>query len=241
MRPAGLTVAVLLALAPAAAAQAPPPAPAAPPLDAHLRNWEAEAAALFGLSADFTLDRTLAGFEKRDTFRGTVKYLRPNLVRLRMANPGRAEDFEEYVGTGKAVYEYNGAAKTVTEYPLAPGAGAGGGHLLMDLFAGMKAADLTRRFAIELHKEDAHYVYLDLKPRTPTDQAVFSTARVALYGPKTKFAYLPAQLFVSKPNGGTEHWRFDTKGMRPNPAGTTAKDFQPLPKPAPDWTFQRAQ
>lgn len=231
MRTAGLAVAVLLVAGSAAPAQLPA-------VEAHLRAWEAETAALFGLSADFSLDRT--GADRRDAFRGTIKYLRPNLVRLRIENPGRAEDFEDYVGTGTAVFEYNGAAKTVTEYPIPPGAGAGGGHLLMDLFAGIKADALARRFEVSVFKEDAHYVYLDLKPRTATDQAVFTTARIALYGPKSKHAYLPAQLFVSKANGEAEHWRFDAKGLRPNPAGTTAKEFRPA-DPAPGWTVHKAQ
>jgi TIGR03009 family protein len=80
-----------------------------------------------------------------------------------------------------------------------------------DLLMGMDPLALRDRFDVSLFKADANYIYLDLKPRADRDRAAFQHIRLALYGPgpdTAKAAYLPAQVYVLKPNGDTEVWKF---------------------------------
>ena len=75
----------------------------------------------------------------------------------------------------------------------------------------MKAKDVPERFDITLFKTDEHYIYLDIKPRSDADKRQFQHIRLALYGPgpaTDKYAYLPAQVYVLKPGGDTEVWKF---------------------------------
>ena len=62
---------------------------------------------------------------------------------------------------------------------------------------------------MKLFKEDEYYIYLDIKPMLGKDKQEFQQLRLALYGPKTQFAYLPAQVYMVKPNGETEQWKLD--------------------------------
>ena len=75
--------------------------------------------------------------------------------------------------------------------------------------SGATAKEAAARFDVSLFKEDEHYVYLDLRPRLPNDRQVMERVRVALYGPSAeppRVPYTPAELFVVKANGDTEHW-----------------------------------
>ena len=60
---------------------------------------------------------------------------------------------------------------------------------------------------MKLFKEDQFYIYLDIKPRLGKDKQEFSSSGWHSTDPKTQFAYLPAQVFMVKPNGETEQWK----------------------------------
>jgi TIGR03009 family protein len=262
MRPVGITLAALLAAAPLVGAQVPAvtpgapvqgapvaqPAPPDPKLDAHLAGWEKKMGGLTNFRADINLTRKEAVFQKAREYAGSVLCAKPNLARLSLdalpkPPPGKpAVDFEAYICTGKAVYAYSGDKKEVTEIPIAPNA-AEGGDLMLDFLSGMKAEDAKRRFEIKLFNEDPNYVYLDIKPRTQKDQQDFVHVRFALYGPRNaQVAYLPAQVWLQKPSGDTELWKFtNPQTDLPNiPADTFAyvpvqgwplKKYQPPPPP----------
>jgi TIGR03009 family protein len=252
MRPLGLIVAAVLA-APAARAQVPaaptnpqpgvpavpggaPPAaaPGAPPapnarLDTHLGGWEAQMRGLVNFRAEFTLTRTDAVFRKAREYRGEVLCMKPNLAVLRLENVADKVDYEAYICNGQVVYEYSGQRKTITEYKLPPGAGAGASdNLMLDFLSGMTAKAARERFQIGLANEDANYVYLDIKPLQPKDQQEFLQAKFCLYGPNVpqpRFTpYLPVQVYLIKPNNDTEHWKFTD--LKTNLAGVEAKMFQ---------------
>lgn len=262
MRLPGFSLAVLLIGVPVAWAQPPgapgvpgaqPPAvqpkPADPKLDAHLNAWEKTMGGLTNFRVDLGLKRTDAVFKKDRLYSGSVLCMKPNFARLRLdydGDPTKA-DYEAYICDGKSVYEYNGLQRTITEWKL-PNAAAnpagGTDNLMLDFLSGMKARDAKQRFDMELFKEDENYVYLDIKPVQARDKTEFQQLRLALYGPRTKFAYLPAQVYMVKPNGDTEQWSF--KNPQTNLQGVDEKLFayvkvpgfaerqgQPAPPPAP--------
>lgn len=266
MRSLGYTLAALLAAAPVAAAQVPPVSPgqqpvpgapvaqpgaapaADPKLDPHLAGWEKKMGGLTNFRADIHLTKKEAVFQKPREYDGSVLCMKPNLARLRLdalpkPPPGKpASDFEAYICNGKAVYEYNGIKQEITEFAITPNMGPGGGdNLMLDFLSGIKAADAKRRFDIKLFNEDDNYVYLDIKPRGQKDAQEFVHVRFALYGPKTQVAYLPAQVWLQKPSGDTELWKFtnpqtNVAGIEPEKVfvyvpiqGWPLKKFQPPP------------
>ena len=79
--------------------------------------------------------------------------------------------------------------------------------LPLSAISGRVAMGLANRFDVVLFKEDQFYIYLDLKPRQGKDKRDFQHIRMALYGPKTEFAYLPAQIYIVRANGETEQWK----------------------------------
>jgi TIGR03009 family protein len=216
----------------------PPAAPAADPkLDAHLGEWEKKMQGLVNFRTEFTLTRKEPVFNKERTYNGQVLCMKPNFAILRLDNVANKDDYEAYVCNGQAIYEYNGLQKTITEWKLNPNPGAGGGdNLMLDFLSGMKAAAAKERFQITLFKEDAHYVYLDIRPRLPKDQQEFVQARFALFGPNTPFPYLPAQMYLAKPGDDTEVWKFTNP--QTNIPGVNAGHFQF--KPVPGFEVKKA-
>jgi len=257
MRFAGFTLAALLVAATAALAQPPvpgapptpppaPPVPAAkaadPKLDAHLIEWEKRMVDVKNLRTEVALKRTDAVFKKDTNYTGVVLCMKPIYAVLRLDNAGDPTkvDYEAFICDGKAVYAYNGVQKTITKFDIPQGQ-AGVDNLMLDFLSGMKAKDVKERFDINLFKTDEHYIYLDIKPLRPADQREFMHLRLALYGPTTKFAYLPAQVYMLKPNGDSELWKFnnpqvDIPGVAPaNFAfvpvkGWTVTEAPPAPK-----------
>ncbi|VTR96408.1 Hypothetical conserved protein OS=uncultured planctomycete GN=HGMM_F37F03C09 PE=4 SV=1 [Gemmata massiliana] len=246
MRSAGFTLTALLVTGSAGWAQPPAvpgapvagqppaaqPAPQADPkLDAHLIEWEKRMANVVNFRTEVALARTDAVFKKTTNFGGpesVVLCMKPNYAILRLNNIGDSTkaDYEAFICDGKAVYAYNGIAKTITAFKI-PKAGAGVDNLMIDFLAGMKAKEVKERFDIALFKTDENYIYLDIKPRLGKDQQEFKHLRLALYGPgpnTAKFSYLPAQVYMLKPNGDTEVWKFANPQV--DVPGVEAKLFQ---------------
>jgi TIGR03009 family protein len=204
---------------PAAGTPAVPPIPGDTPekrLETHLDGWEKTMAALTNFHFVLQLQRTNPAFPNAPkSYSGSVLCMKPNYARLRLSYDAdrTGRDYEAYICNGKAVYEYNGLAKTITEWKLPdPKANPANAtdNLMLDFLAGLKAKDAKERFDITLYKEDekGHYIYLDVKPKLAKDKAEFEQMRMALYGPNTKWTYLPAQVYLVKPAGDTESWSF---------------------------------
>ncbi|MCE9566212.1 MAG: TIGR03009 domain-containing protein [Planctomycetes bacterium] len=254
MRPAGFTLAAFLIgvtvvsgqqpVPPAApGGQVPPLPPAAPPadpkLDAHLAGWEKTMGKLINFRFVLDLKRTEATFKTERGYSGVVLFMKPNFTVLRLNNDSdkTGADYEAVICDGKSFYEYNGLAKTITEHKIPNSAtkpGAPTDNFMLDMLSGMKAKDAKERFDLTLFKEDAYYVYLDVKALNPNDKKDFTQLRMALYGPNTKTPYLPAQVYMSKPNGDTEVWKFkDPQTDIPN---LTPKHFEA--QKIPGWKEQ---
>ena len=255
MRPVGFTLAALLA-APVAWAQVPgvqpvPGAPVAQPgaaapdakLDPHLKGWEQKMGGLTNFRSDLALTKKESTFQQAREYTGSVLCMKPSFARLRIettakALPGKPVDFEAFICNGAFVYMYNGLQQEVTEYKLPPNVGAAGGdNLMLDIVSGIKADDAKRRFDIKLFNEDANYVYLDIKPVQQKDQQEFTHVRFALFGPRTQFAYLPAQVWLQKPNGDTELWKFSNPQINVPNVDQKVFDYVPVP----GWPLKKAQ
>ncbi len=249
MRLVGTFLAACL-LAAAALAQPPagsPPAlPGAPPaadpqLETHLAAWEKTMQAVANFHANFELTRTEAVFKKERKYNGQVSCMKPNLTVLRINSTVNKNDYEAYICDGKSIFEYNGLAKSITEFRLNP-AGQGE-NLMLDFLSGMTADAAKKRFQISLFspgKPDPQqiYIYLDIKPVLGKDKQEFEHARFALFGPgaPAELRYLPAQVFLRKPNGDQELWTFSSQ--KTNVPGVNAKAFQFVK--IDGWQFKQA-
>ncbi len=223
-------------------APALPAAPGAvvsnPQLVAHLREWEKAMRGTVNFRSDFELTKKDATFGKERAFAGSVLCMKPNLARLRLDEKANKANFEAYICNGRSVFHYDGSSTTLTEHRLDPAAMAGGDNLMLDFLSGMKAEDAQSRFDLSLFKEDQFYVYLDIKPKLPKDRQEFEQVRFAIYGPNTKqLAYMPAQVWLLKPNGDTEFWKFSNP--QTNLPGVDAKLFAGEAPPK-GWTVRQA-
>ncbi|HJZ54469.1 MAG TPA: TIGR03009 domain-containing protein, partial [Gemmataceae bacterium] len=204
--------------------------PVDPKLNAHLEAWAKQMGGLNNFHAKFELTRTDAVFRRERKYAGSILVMKPMFARLRLDSTTNKGDYEAFICNGKALYAYDGNAKTITEYPLNANPAAGGGNLMLDIVRGMTAQQALQRFDITLFKEDPNYVYLDIKPRQGADQQEFQQVRFALYGPNVKppyTPYLPAEAWMMKPNQDTELWRFSD--MQTNIGGIGPKEFEFVP------------
>lgn len=254
MRSAGFIFAALLIAASVVSAQPPavpgqPLPPPAPPqakptdatLDGHLAEWEKKMSSVKNVHTEIALKRTDVVFKKETNLTGSVLCLKPNYAILRLENAGdpTKADYEAYICDGKSVYVYEGLKKTVTKIDI-PQNQPGVDNFMLDVLAGMKAKDAKERFDITLFKSDEHYIYLDIKPLRPADQRDFKQLRLALYGPgqaTAQFAYLPAQVFMLKPNDDTEVWKFNNTKVDIPGVNEGLFKFKEMPK---GWNFQQA-
>lgn len=216
--------------------------PADPRLDAHLDAWEKKMVNVKNVRTEIALKRTDVVFKKDTNYKGVVLCMKPNFAVLRLDNAAdpTKTDYEAYICDGKSLYVYEGLKKTITQITI-PQNQAGVDNLMLDFLAGMKAVEAKKRFDITLFKTDEYYIYLDVKPLRPADQREFKQLRLALYGtgPATaKYAYLPAQVFMLKPNDDTEVWKFTNTQV--DVPGVDAKAFKFVPINNKDWKFQKA-
>jgi TIGR03009 family protein len=231
---------------------APPPVTAAKPVDpgveAILTDWEKRVAELSNVRTEILLKRTDAAFKKETNYKGVVLWMKPNYAVMRLDNTDDATkaDYEAYICDGKSVYVYNGLTKTITEIKLPPEGLfhwlSASNNSMFALLTEPKAKEITERFDVTIFKSDEHYVYLDIKPLRADDRKEFQHLRIALYNAKLeKYAFLPAQVYVLRPNGDSEAWKFinpqvDIPGVAPaNFAFVPVKGWSggKLPPPPP--------
>jgi TIGR03009 family protein len=231
-------------------AHAPQAQPAAvdAALFSHLQAWERVMQGTTNFHTECT--RTTKDLlDKRETqATGRIICLKPNLAWMRIDQkpaPGKQPDPNDYmvwICTGRAVYEYDGKVKQVTEV-LLPNGGVGDNLLLTFMSGSLKTTDILQRFEMKLLKEDANYVYLEIRPREARDRAEFETMTLVLFSPnvagRPDLAYLPATVVMRKANGQVEEqWTFVEP--RVNVMGIKPELFK-FTQPPPDWKVQRSQ
>ncbi len=192
----------------------PPGAPnAAATLDDHLLIWEKTMADIKNLRVDITRTTVDKVYNKEKKWFGPLLLMKPNFAILRLDYSGdpTKQDYEAFLCDGKSLYHYQGLEKTISEFKFpnpATNPGAGTDNFMLDFLSGMTAKDAKARFDLALIKEDPNYVYLSIVPKLGKDQQNFKMLTMALFGPKTKFPYLPCKMLMQNPNGDSETWDF---------------------------------
>lgn len=185
--------------------------------------------------------------KKEKMMDGSVMCQKPNLARMRLqAVPAAGQkpdpnDYEAYICTGREIFQYDGLVKTLTSYQLR-GAGVGDNLLLEFMSGTLKTNDVLRRFDMQLLKEDANYVYLQIGAVQPSDKQEFQTMILVLHQPnipgKPHLAYLPRTVVFRKNNNQEEEvWEFPSPLVN---VKIEANAFQYVPPPQ-DWKVQKVQ
>ena len=214
-RGAPMTCAVLALLL---TTQTPPPM-MSPALWRRLQTWEEVAKETASIVSERGTKTVTTPAGATTTFDASVWLLKPDRVRLRLDRRPAAgqkpdpNDFTTYILNDRSLSEYDGLARTVTEYPLGPGGAADTHPLLVVLGGRMTAAQMTWRYDIEwVRKDDPDYLMLEFTPRLPQDRQVFDQMTLALVLPGDGLAYLPRTARIVKPHGaGVETWVFPTR------------------------------
>lgn len=241
MRFSWMALAGLVLATPVQAQQPPagqnPPVAAQPnnaaQLDMLLNRWEQEMKRIETLSAELnrtTVDKVYQGTE---VFTGTAKYMKPNLAILEMKHQKKADIYEKYICSGTFLYEWVPASKVVRAHELPPPKeGQVGDDNFLSFLFGMKADEAKKRYDLKVLKEDQHYYYVQIFPRTAADKADFQEARLAL----NKSSFLPREVRFTQPNGNEITW--DIPRIQ---AGVklTREDFAPPQNLPQGWNLVR--
>ncbi|MFO0876966.1 MAG: TIGR03009 domain-containing protein [Gemmataceae bacterium] len=200
----------------AGAQTTPAGAPATPPavnnakLDGYLLRWEQEMKKVQTLAAVIARIDKDKSFGTTTKLTGVAQYMKAgngpsalNLAMLELKQEGKTDMTEKVICTGTYLYQFRPAQKEIHAYEMPrpkPGQVADDGFL--GLMFGMRAEEARRRFVLNLYKEDAYYVYVDITPRFPADRADFARARLVLL----KDTFMPRQLWFEHPNGNEVTW-----------------------------------
>lgn len=223
--------------------EASPPAADANKLDTLLKAWETKMQGLQTLYAETvhtSLDKTLGASKKKG---GGIWFMKPNKARLELKNPEKPTDWERWICTGNAVYEYQPKQKIIRVYNIAPQnngqGGQMGGGTFLELLFGMKAQVVQDRYQVRLIKDDDWWIYVEILPKLAVDKQEFSKAQMVFYGEKHpgNVGMLPRRLWFQAPNGDEETWEFPK--IMANPEGIKETNFVPPAKPE-GWTISRA-
>jgi len=222
----------------------PKRSPVDPKVIAHLEGWEATMRNLTTFAVSATLTRKDLTTKRSSQFSGDIWCMKPNLARMslrKQALPGEKvdpNDMMAYICNGRAIYEYDGAKKKLTAIPLGPN--GFGNNLLLDLMTGMSAKSAMARFDFTLLKQDANYIYLEVKPVLTRDREEFQTMTLVLCNPANPvnkgLEYIPRMVILRQSNGQQEEtWDFPKPVV--NPKEVTEKHFVPE-HPGKDWIVE---
>jgi TIGR03009 family protein len=212
-----------------------------PKLAAHLDAWEKRMKEIGNVVCDAEKVQT-DNVLKRQLAKQVAKIycLKPNYAFMRLDRapdqPADPNDFLTYICDGKAIYQYSGRQKEMAEFKLNAAGGIQGNLLLEFISGSMSAKDATNRFNISILKEDANYLYLDIKPTLVSDREDFETMTLVFYSPAIKpelqhLRYLPAMVKMTKnQNKEDEVWTFKIPQI--NVKGLTPDTFKKQPLPA---------
>ena len=211
---------VLLATAAGARSQTikvvSPGTPAAPvankplSLDDHLNSWESKMRAVQSLKADINrLDKN-KNFGSTSKYSGSALYAKSgtgptalNMAALELTQEKKTEFAEKVICTGTYLYQYVPSQKEIRAYAIAKSKpGQVGEDSFLGFLFGMKAEDAKKQYNLSLFKVDAHYVYIDVSPKTAAGKADFTRARMVL----DKTTYMPRQLWFEEANGNEITW-----------------------------------
>jgi TIGR03009 family protein len=226
-----LLAAAVLLTATRTFAQNPPPQTAEARLDQVLNFWEQVTRQTTAFDAVCNRTRTSARFGTTEVYEGTLRLLKgdPDLLyaSIEMHRKDDGAVFEKLILNERGLWAYDSVAKIINLYGIPKRAGFFDNSPVA-LVYGMKAADVKKRFEIQLKGEDQHYFYLEISPRTDTDKSNFAKVRLTL----TRATYLPRQLWWQQPNQDEVVYdlpRVDSRANHLRPG-----DFA-SPEPPPGW------
>jgi TIGR03009 family protein len=227
---------------PAAPPMTVPNQPANPRLDALLADWEKSMKGVESLMASVTLTEIDGLTKTTEVYEGQIKFMRPNMADLYVANKRNPQMYKRYVCTGNYLFDFMPQKKMIRAYPLPPRAAgqAIADNTFIGFLAGMSAIEAKRRFNLSFitsarnpNGEDQHYYYIGVEPRFAEDKAEFTSARLAIL----KSNMMVAEMQLVSQTGDLVKWGLGS--IQTNAASRVARtDFGVPQKPA-GWTMEQ--
>jgi TIGR03009 family protein len=148
------------------------------------------------------------------TWKGEIRFQKPNLFYIYLAQQEDNRFYERLISNGVAVYEYRPQFKKLVIHEMSPGGfGNRKGNLLSSMFG--TTNDFRRRFDVTLKKDvsaaNPYYIYIDIQPKNDVDKRDFSRAELVLSA-KTM---LPVRVWFAHPNGGEVTWLLGNMVVNP--------------------------
>jgi TIGR03009 family protein len=212
----------------------PAPATADPRLDQLLARWENETRGVQQtMMAEIKSVRKDHVFNKKRQSTGWIKFMRPDLARVELADAENPERYERWICTGAHVYNFAPAEKVIYVFPLEAARKGqlpdqGPAQFLFD----MKADLAKKRYELKITKVTEHYTYIDVFPRFEADMQDFSYARLVILN-KTN---LPLQLYWVEPNKTEVTWDI-VKIHKDAPQLVKRTEFEKPSLPDPTWKW----
>jgi TIGR03009 family protein len=232
MRYRRLSLLVLLSAASLVLGQAPqqPPPPQLDPvnnkLDAVLLQWEKAMGDIKTLHTVVTRKSVDKQFAVEEVCQGEAKYIKPDKAGIWLVNAKKNEEFERFLCNGPVFYKWEPKLKEIHKYQSEkPNGGQALDENYVQLLFGMKAVQAKARYQMALGNEDQNYYYIDVFPKSPSDKADFTRARLVLI----KTSALPRQIWFEQPNGNETTWDF-SKMVTNQPIDPREFDQPPLPQ-----------
>jgi TIGR03009 family protein len=218
-----------------------------PKLDKLLQDWSQKMKSIQGFEATVERQEKDALTKDVQTYKGIVRFLRPNradLYLVKKTNPPQDERnpqiFERFLCTGSFLYEFQPQSKIIRAHELPQR--AAGQPMLDDSFLsflfGMNPEEAKRRFDMQLvtsanPKDNEWYVFLQITPRLAADKTDFTMARLILFQANKPNALMPAQMTLIQPNNNEITWNIQTI----NPAAPISATAFQKPGLPPGWQF----
>lgn len=190
------------------AIKAPPAGPDPSVLDSYLQRWEETMNKLSTLAVACTRTEIDAVYKTRNTYTGTIHFMKPAYFFWHMAAKDKPTEYERFICTGTYIYQYIPSQKMIKYYqaPKTTSAGKLADDSSLAFLFGMKAAEARSRYDLKLHNVDANYIYIDVTAKAAVDRADFQNARLVL----NKETFLPRQLWFKAANNNEILWDLPT-------------------------------
>jgi len=214
-------------------------AAADPAAVAIVMKWTTESRAIKAFGSDIAFIRSIPLRNRTVEYSGRLISRKPDEIRLRLDNKTVVgqycdpNDYAAYIWNGRTAAEYDGVSKTVTAMrvgslptsldprkdfanwwirklcskPLAI-------RLACDSYT---VFDLLEKYEVKKLKEDANYVYLELKSRGTKDEESFETVQLVLHGPEVPKPIMPYSIrtivITSRNRQDVSTWDFTNRQL----------------------------
>jgi TIGR03009 family protein len=201
--------------------------------EAVLREWEQKSKGWNNIQYKFKGQEEDATFKTKEIIYGEVAGAWPDLVRIDLTNEAKTP-IRTVLFSKDQILEYDPPRRQKRVFDLAKRDQLDWvSNIMISMLDGVRplylwppVCELQQRFRITLSKEDQHYAYLRIEPRSNGDRNAFRWILVAL----AKETFLVRTIILAEPNGNTRRWDIEQVKTNVSPPITVESLSKNLPQ-----------